>query len=125
MSNEEIIAHWRKGAHDAMDMARLACDAGKFDHALFNCQLAVEKALKTLHMEKFGEDPPRTHNLSLLGKLLEIDLKARDRELLKELSDFAVTARYHDPRWSQEEATRENAMRWISDVSSFLSSHLP
>ena len=107
-----------------MDMARLACDAGKFDHALFNCQLAVEKALKVLHMEKHGSDAPRTHNLVHLGDLLEIAFSEQDMSLLKELSDFAVDSRYHDPQWSREEATRENALRWISAASSFLSSHL-
>jgi HEPN domain-containing protein len=108
-----------------MDMARLAYEAGKYDHALFNCQLAVEKALKVLHMEKFAEDAPRTHNLSLLGKLLEIELSPEDRVLLMELSDFAVTARYHDPRWVREEATKENAQHWVAAVSAFLAKHLP
>ncbi|MEK7137808.1 MAG: HEPN domain-containing protein [Patescibacteria group bacterium] len=125
MSDAEIIAHWRKGARDAMDMARLAYEAGKYDHALFNCQLAVEKALKVLHMEKRGSDAPRTHNLVYLGDLLGMECSERDVNLLKELSDFAVDARYHDPAWSREEATRENALRWIEETESFLHSHLP
>lgn len=121
MSDEEIIGHWRKGAFDALEMARLALEAGKYDHALFNCQLAVEKALKVKHMEQKGEDAPRTHNLQHLASLLDQRFHNEEMELLEELSDFAVDARYHDPQWAREEATREKANQWIESVSSLLS----
>ena len=124
MSPQEIIEHWRKGAKDALEMAELAYKAEKYDHALFNCQLAIEKGLKTLYMEEQAKDHPRTHDLSLLAHLLDRSFNESEEELFKELTDFAVDARYNDPDWVKEEATRQNTEKWIRRTSDFLSAHL-
>ena len=124
MSDADIIEHWQQGAHDALEMAQLAVQAGKFDHALFNCHLAIEKALKVLHMKQKQADAPWTHDLVYLSGLVDIDWSLQEKELLQELSDMAVDARYHDPLWAKEEATKENAEFWVTNVQLFLSTHL-
>ena len=125
VTSSEIIGHWRKGAFDALEVAKLVFQAEKFEHTLFNCQLAVEKALKVLYMRAKAEDAPRTHNLVYLAELLELELTDQDQELLNNLSDFAVDARYNDPIWAQEQATRENAEGMLSAVEVFHSTYLP
>jgi HEPN domain-containing protein len=120
----EIIAHWRKGAADALEMAALACQAGKYDHALFNCQLAVEKALKAAIMARTREPHPRIHNLGQLAALAGESWTPAEQQMFDELSAFAVAARYDDPPWAAQYASLDNASRWIDAVTTFLSQHL-
>lgn len=125
MTEVEIIAHWRKGAADALEMAALAFQAAKYDHALFNCQLAVEKALKAGIMERTGQPHPRIHNLGQLAALAGGKWTPQEQQMFDDLSAFAVAARYDDPPWAEQYASRDNASRWIDAVTSFLSRYLP
>src|SRR5690242_12824359 len=94
MTDAQLIAHWRKGSHDALDAARLLSDDGKYELALFHCHLAVEKALKAAIMESTREPHPKVHDLARLALLIRPDWPAQDRELFDTLSDFAIAARY-------------------------------
>jgi HEPN domain-containing protein len=120
----EIIAHWRKGAADALEMATLAFGAAKYDHALFNCQLAVEKALKAAIMERTGKPHPRIHNLGQLAALVGETWTPEELQMFDALSAFAVAARYDDPPWAEQYASYVNASQWIDAVTTFLSQHL-
>ena len=124
MSTKEIIDHWRKSALDSVEIAEIVLGAEKYDHALFQCQLATEKTLKVLHMIQHEADAPFLHDLEELANLLDIDFSKQERQLLRELTDFAVDARYHDPEWAQTEATKENAERYTASVSAFTRKYL-
>lgn len=124
MTTADVIKHWRKGAAEALDAAKLLAKDGKYDLALFHCHLAVEKALKATVMESTGKPHPKVHNLSRLAQLIREDWSTEDRELFTTLSEFSVAARYDDPAWSDRYATAENAQLWIDRVTGFLSKNL-
>ncbi|MEK7563042.1 MAG: HEPN domain-containing protein [Patescibacteria group bacterium] len=121
MTEADVIAHWRKGARDALEMAQLALQAGKYDHALFNCQLAVEKALKAKIMEKTRKPHPKIHDLRKLSLLVHDSWTVEENELFDIVSSFAVAARYDDPLWAQQYATAEHATKWIERSITFCS----
>lgn len=125
MTGQEVIAHWRKGARSALKMARLALDAEEYEPALFHCHLAIEKALKAVYMEQHGEDHPYTHDLRHLATLIRHSLHAEDMEVLQEMAEFVTDARYSDPYWAAEEATKKNAGKWIRKTEHILSMLLP
>lgn len=125
MTEADVVTHWRKGARDALEMAQLAYSAEKYDHALFNCQLAVEKCLKATIMEKTQKPHPKIHNLGNLGTLIQNEWSKPDEELFDVLSSFAVAARYDDPPWAQQFANAEHAAQWIERTTEFLSRHVP
>jgi HEPN domain-containing protein len=125
MTTPDIIKHWANGARSAMKMARMARDAGEYEHALFNCHLAVEKAMKTVYLEEKGTEHPRTHDLERLSHELSIVLSADQYDWLADLTEFVIDARYADPVWAIEQATQENADRWINRTETLLSSLLP
>ncbi|HLD71116.1 MAG TPA: HEPN domain-containing protein [Candidatus Peribacteraceae bacterium] len=125
MTEADVIAHWRKGAKDALEMAQLACDAGKYDHALFNCHLAVEKALKVQYMTELRQEAPYTHDLFFLArKLSHVWTKEQEKQFAY-LTEYAVAARYDNPQWAQQEATKENSLRWIAVSTALVSSLIP
>jgi HEPN domain-containing protein len=125
VTTADVIKHWRKGARDALRVARLASGDGAYELALFHCHLAVEKALKAAIMEKTRQPHPKVHDLGQLAQMLEASWPQGDRELFDTLSDFAVAARYDDPAWAERYATAQNAQTWIDRTSDFLTRHCP
>ena len=125
VTTADVIAHWRKGATDALEAAALLARDRKYELALFHCHLAVEKALKAAVMEKTGRPHPKVHNLSRLAQLVGDDWSAADRDLLATLSEFAVAARYDDPDWARRYATAPTVRRWLKRTSEFLSRLTP
>lgn len=120
MSQEEMIAHWQKGSTDALEAAAILLAAEKYALSLFNCHLAVEKHLKALYISKDDSDPPPTHNLPLLAEAISTTWNEDEMHMLNNLTDYAVAARYDDPEWARLQATKENAKRWLDQVTSFL-----
>ena len=125
MTQQQIIVHWRKGAQDSIEVARMCLEAQKYEHAFFHCHLAIEKALKATYMDQHGKDHPYTHDLPYLASLVDHHLAAEDVALLKELTAFVTDARYSDPYWAQEQATKENTRRWVEVAERMLSQLLP
>ena len=116
MSQEEIIAHWWKGSHDALRAAKLLFEDANYELALFHCHLCIEKALKALHITHQKNAPPPTHDLYLLGIDLPIDWSEEQKRMLTDLTKFAIEARYTDPVWSEHRASKEYVQEWIKRI---------
>lgn len=125
MTRASIIAHWRKGAADALESAELLHNAEKFALALFACHLAVEKALKAAFLRDHDREPPPTHNLTHLASHLARVWSADEKRALEELTDYAVSARYDDPGWADRQATKKNSAHWLAQTKNFLSLLIP
>lgn len=120
MSQEEIIQHWKKGARDALEAAQALHHLEKYALALFDCHLAVEKALKAAYIAKHDREAPPTHNLLLLTEELDQSWNQEQNDALSDLTDYAVAARYDDPEWAKTQATKENSVFWLKKTSAFL-----
>jgi HEPN domain-containing protein len=120
MTQKQVIAHWKKGAQDSLEVARMCFEAGKHEHALFNAHLAVEKALKACHIAEHDSAPPYTHELHEVARGLSLTLTTGQTDALREMSRLAVRARYADHQWSAEQATETNARYWIDQAETLL-----
>jgi HEPN domain-containing protein len=125
VTEADVVLHWRKGAKDALEAAELLHREGKYALAMFDVHLAVEKALKAAIMEKTRQPHPRIHDLLALADLLSRAWTDDEHDLFDSLSDFAVAARYDDPEWAAEHATRDATAKWIARASDFLRNFLP
>lgn len=92
-------SRWLELAAEDLAVARLALEQAPplVRAALFHCQQAAEKALKSV-LAGGGEVPPRTHDLT---QLLERGLASRPdletvREAAERLTDYAIEPRYPD-----------------------------
>jgi HEPN domain-containing protein len=120
VTQQDAVEHWKKGAYASLKMAHHAYDDGEYELVLFHCHLAVEKALKTLHLSEYGETAPATHDLPYLAGLLKQSFSATNQELFHGLNKFAVAARYSDPFWAKDFATKEHAQSWLEQTSALL-----
>lgn len=125
MTEKDIIAHWREGARQELKSAHILCKEGQYAGALFHCHLAVEKALKAQYMHERREAAPLTHDLLQVALQLTHTWGQGDKEILADLTAFAVKARYDDPYWAESEATAENVHQWITQVERLISTITP
>ena len=96
---QELINYWVKSSDYDFDAARDLCRSGKYSHALFFGHLAVEKILKALFV-KINEDyPPRTHNLLMLSKSINLEIDEIRLNYIIEINAFNMEARYPDEKF--------------------------
>ncbi len=117
-SHEHALALLRKAEDDAYVLRRGSEDPKMPAWILgFHAQQAVEKALKAVLTER-GMEYPRTHDLSLLLKLVRDQgvSPPPDASVLHRLTPFGVLLRYdEEPHPSAEEALHR---QWALDCVS-------
>ncbi len=124
MTEDEVITHWRKGSRSELQSAKILCSGGQYAGALFHCHLATEKALKALYMEQHRSDAPMTHDLLQIALHIERSWSEDEKKLFADLTEYAVAARYDDPMWAENEATLDNAQRWLQQIELLLTTLL-
>lgn len=120
MTREDVIKHWKTGAQQSMRHAELGLQEGTYALVLFHCSLAVEKTLKALYIQEHNDSPPATHNLHLLATKLARTWSKDEEQILKELTEFAVAARYDDPVWADTYATKDRCAVWVQRTKNLL-----
>lgn len=125
MTQREVILHWQQGAQQSLRHAELGLQEKTYSLVLFHCSLAVEKALKALYIQECDSSPPAIHNLHLLAKKLRRSWSEEEEHMLKELTEFAVAARYDDPLWADTYATKARCALWLKRTKGLLRTLLP
>ena len=97
---KELLEHWVSMANYDLKTAQSMFDAKRYPYALFMCHLSIEKLLKAIIVRQTNEHAPYTHNLIELGKNTEIDFTEEQRNLLADLKEFNLEARY--PEWKKD-----------------------
>lgn len=119
---------WILQAEDDLKSAEVLLKGARYTHCVFFCHLSIEKALKAVYVHKFKEDPPRTHNLTML--LNEIDVRPPKHllKLIDRLATASVPTRYpEDLRWISEKYTKANTPEIVKTtrmVVSWIREHL-
>ncbi len=95
---QDLINYWIKSSDYDFEAAEDLCKTKKFPHALFFGHLAVEKILKALIIKINEEYPPKTHNLMMLLKSLNIEIDDISLNRMIEINTFNIEARYPDEK---------------------------
>jgi HEPN domain-containing protein len=96
MNIEVQYDFWLKSANEDLNSAFDMLIIKRYNWALFVGHLALEKLLKSKYILKFSEQPPKTHNLSLLIEKLEIELDENQNLFLLTVNKFNIETRYAD-----------------------------
>ena len=114
---DKQIKHWRTGATEDWDVARILVGQGRVRHGLFFAHLSLEKNLKAHVCRVKGEIAPPIHNLLRLAERANLSLDLVQRDLLAEVNSFNIEGRYPElflPLPSQSEA--ENYLKKIGEM---------
>lgn len=113
MTQTDSSGIWKKGAFDALDSSNKLYEFKKYDHSLFMLHLAIEKALKAVHIKLKNEAAPYTHNLVRLAEKAGIEVDEQAQKDLVEISGFNVAGRYEEYKTQlYKKASSEYTSKW-------------
>lgn len=84
---------WIYFAEEDLQMAHLAFNAGIWNQVCYHSQQAAEKILKSMVLDR---QPPRTHQLSELCRLIKTPIPDSLQERVMLLDRFYIPTRYPD-----------------------------
>ncbi|MBC7336678.1 MAG: HEPN domain-containing protein, partial [Clostridia bacterium] len=64
---------WLEQAEYDFSAAEAMFRARKYIYSIFMAQLAIEKALKAIFIQKIGKTPPKTHKLVYLTEITQVN----------------------------------------------------
>ena len=108
---------WFNQAEKDLKKAEILFKNLQYDGATFYSQQAAEKSLKALCISK-GLGLIKTHDLSLLGKKLELPLTLLEKAIL--LNPFYTSSRYPLVAEEQDVSNKENAKLSINYAKEIL-----
>jgi len=94
MDYNKLIEYWKFHANYDMKTAESLLKSKRYPYCLFMCQLALEKVLKAIVVQKIKTHAPYTHDLVRLARIIEIEFSKEQMSYLKEISGFNIEARY-------------------------------
>ncbi|PKK85192.1 MAG: hypothetical protein CVT48_06605 [Thermoplasmata archaeon HGW-Thermoplasmata-1] len=74
---DAAVNEWLHDAEEEIETARCLLQHDRYQHALVHSQQAVEKALKAMHLKRFGKKD-RTHDLVLMAREIALPAKYMD-----------------------------------------------
>ena len=84
---------------------------------LFYIHLTLEKIFKALYVFKKNTHAPFSHNLLYLCKETGLDITDSDKQLLSEINEFNIEARYPDEKFIiYQKATREFTQKYVDNA---------
>ncbi len=94
MEKKDKIAYWIDIADYDLATARAMMDTNRYLYVIFMCQQAIEKIIKALYINRFDDEPPRSHNLGFVFKKLGIDAPPDTMQHFNMLSAYYIESRY-------------------------------
>lgn len=94
MDYNKLIEYWKFHANYDLKTAESLFKSKRYPYCLFMCQLALEKILKAIVVQKTKTHAPYTHDLVRLARITGIEFSKEQMDCLKEISGFNIEARY-------------------------------
>lgn len=90
----ELITYWQKTAERDYDTMQALFETKRYPESLFFGHIILEKILKALVVKETKKHAPYTHDLERLSEFAKLDLSSDELDLLAEMNEFNIRARY-------------------------------
>ncbi|MCX6131000.1 MAG: HEPN domain-containing protein [Proteobacteria bacterium] len=112
---KQLIDYWVKGSTEELRSAKeIINQTSRYVSGLFFLHLALEKALKALFCKTMSSHAPYSHNLLGLTEKIGLTLTESDIQILAEINEFNLEARYPDDKFSlHHRATKSFALDYL------------
>lgn len=94
MNPKDKVTYWVENAEYDLQTAEVMHQSARYAYTAFMCQQALEKIMKGLYLQKTGEEAPRSHNLSYLIGLLNVNARESFINIFADLSSYYLEGRY-------------------------------
>jgi HEPN domain-containing protein len=98
--NLKIIKYWKGHSDYDIVTAKYMLETKRYPYCLFLCHLSIEKIIKAIIVLQTKKSAPYSHNLVDLAKKTKIDFSTNQQEILADLTEFNLEARY--PEWKKD-----------------------
>jgi len=88
------IEYWRESSREDLVVATELLQKRRSRHALFFAEVAPEKMIKALVVQRTSGVPPKSHDLLRLADLAGIDLPEERRLFLARFQEYNLEGRY-------------------------------
>jgi HEPN domain-containing protein len=114
----EVVAYWLEtSAHDK-DTMDVLYENARYSDALFFGHIILEKILKALVVHSTGKHAPFTHDLVQLHKLAGVELDEKEIDLLDQVNDFNIRARYPERKMEfYKQCTKEFSEPYLTKIT--------
>ncbi|MBI1885165.1 MAG: HEPN domain-containing protein [Chloroflexi bacterium] len=114
-------AEWLEIAERDLLAARLMLEKDFYQQTVFYCQQSIEKLLKAIWTERHGVGThPRVHNLVKLADGLGLDIPAKSRDILVDLTDQVFPSRYPEAGWRYNREVAEEYYNMTQELFAWL-----
>lgn len=90
----KLVKYWAETAMHDYDTMIALFKSKRYSDSLFYGHIVLEKILKGLFVKNNRKQAPYIHNLVRLQDLAKLDLSEDDLDLLGDINDFNLRARY-------------------------------
>jgi len=98
--NLKLVKYWKDHSDYDIVTARHMFETKRYPYCLFLCHLSIEKILKAIIVWETRKPALYSHNLVDLAKKTKIDFSSKQQEILADLTEFNLEARY--PEWKKD-----------------------
>lgn len=114
MTDQELNEqYWLIGVDEALATIRVLLSAKIYNQALFYCQLAVEKQLKSYIVKKLDRSAPTIHDCVELAEIAKLHIDTTQKDELRTITTFNLAARYDSGTYEFKiKANRKYAFAW-------------
>lgn len=114
---EKQVAYWLESAKHDLQTAEALYKSKHYDWCLFLAHLVLEKTLKAFYVRDNKQFPPKIHKLDLLAEKTKLKLAEEQLNLLKEINQFNIEARYPDIKFSfYKLCTRKFTLNYFNKI---------
>jgi HEPN domain-containing protein len=120
MNKQEIIEYWVISSNEDYEVMNSLLEKNHYPWTLFVGHLVLEKLLKAYYVQQINNEAPRTHDLTNIAALSQLDLTEEQKDFLDEVTTFHIKARYPDykSRFSKK-ATKDFTEKYIEKIGEF------
>jgi len=114
---KKLVNYWRETAAHDHEIMRSLFKTKHYDASLFFGHIVLEKILKALVVKETKNHAQYTHNLVKLVETSKIKLDEKELNLLKNVNDFNIEARYPEQKMQfYKLCTKNYAEKYIKEI---------
>ena len=113
---KKLVNYWKATAEHDYETMLVLFKCKRYSDSLFFAHIVLEKIFKAHVVKNIKRQAPRIHDLVRLQELAEIKLSDEKVELLNEINDFNIRARYPEYKLQfYKLCTRQYANKYLNE----------
>ena len=117
LNPKKIVKYWQKTAEHDYEVMLYLFKGKKYSESLFFGHIVLEKILKGLVVQKTKDQALYTHDLIKLESIVGLELSKDEMDLLDEVNDFNIRARYPEHKLQfYKQCDEEYTKKYFDDI---------